>query len=109
MKTKLTLIAILFSLTAMAQTQIKSYTSDYFKIDTLKSAGYAWAGDASLLARPVIKSNWSQHWQLSTDYKLIMTISDQKPDSTYHVWIDKKAIQWTSDSTFILKRKTPNP
>lgn len=61
-----------------------------------------------LLAHPV-KNDWtvSQTYSLSVwqDQKILISITDQKQDSTYHVWIDKGSITWTSDSTFVLKRK----
>ena len=55
-----------------------------------------------IVADPIIK-NLSV--TINQDFKPLMTISNQKPDSTYHIWIDKKSIKWTSDSTFVLKQK----
>lgn len=41
--------------------------------------------------------------QISSDPKNVMTVSDK--DSNYKVWIDRKRIVWTSDSTFTLKTR----
>lgn len=84
----LTIIALLFSMSAFGQTGIT------LKLDSAKWAPY------TIKRMPVTNS-----WTFTTKHTVLMKVSDQKPDSTYHVWIDKKAIIWTSDSTFILKRK----
>lgn len=36
---------------------------------------------------------------------MLLKISPLQPDGSYKVWIDKKVITWTSDSTFVLKIK----
>lgn len=36
---------------------------------------------------------------------VLLKMSPLQPDGSYKFWIDKKAITWTSDSTFILKIK----
>lgn len=35
----------------------------------------------------------------------LLKMSPLQPDGSYKFWIDKKAITWTSDSTFVLKLK----
>ena len=44
-------------------------------------------------------------YSFHSNHKKLIEVSSMKPDSSYHVWIDKKAITWTSDSTFVLKIK----
>lgn len=124
MKHTLTLIACLLSMNAMGQTGqtfpgefkllplINSGIScavyhadgicDYnnTRIDSLNFGSSAKWAPYTIKGMPVTGS-----WTFATKHKTLMTITDQKTDSTYHVWIDKKAITWTSDSTFILKRK----
>lgn len=42
---------------------------------------------------------------LYTDNKPVLKMSPMQPDGSYEIWINKKAITWTSDSTFVLKIK----
>lgn len=82
-------------------------TKDY----TLSGSLSATSGpnQTGYLLAPPVKNDWivSQTYSLRVqqDQKTLISITDQKQDSTYHVWIDKRSITWTSDSTFVLKRK----
>lgn len=91
MKTIITAALILCSIGSFGQTGA-------FKLDSLRT-GHAPNSITSI-------TRVEPFFRFATqDNKPVMRISDLKPDSTYYIWIDTKAIKWTSDSTFILKRK----
>ncbi len=56
---------------------------------------------------------WEVYRNLNDDYciynfskgRMILTVSKPDPTGTIKVWIDRKSITWTSDSTFVLKEK----
>lgn len=52
---------------------------------------------------PNIFSNPSHF--LYMDNKPVLKMSPIQPDGSYEIWINKKAVTWTSDSTFVLKLK----
>lgn len=104
MKAKLLIIACLLSSSVMAQ-------NVSLKPDTAKTSLYGTQVISSGSSTPTLSINTikgiqaTNTWTFTTKNKALMIIMDQKPDSTYHVWFDKRLITWTSDSTFILKRK----
>lgn len=104
MKTKL-LTTLLIAIGMMAYGQ----SGTYLKADTAKTSllnRYTTGGHYGFITQP---KSMERFYHFNVDTRPIMRISDLKPDSSYHVWIDKKAIKWTSDSTFIMKRKSHNP
>lgn len=93
----LTLIALLFSISAVAQTGTLS-------IDTASTMRGIKTFPYAIDSNPIKLSEPNYTFTAKHPFP-IMRISNLKPDTSYHVWIDKRAIKWTSDSTFILKRK----
>ena len=103
MKTLLTTILILSSLSGFGQSVTYKLLTDSAKISIWTGAYTGAYTGRSNTINP--NTDWLRKWSMHVDNKPIMTISKLNPDSTYHVWVNIKSITWTSDSTFILKRK----
>ena len=99
MKALLTTILILSSLAGFGQSGTYKSLTDSAKISLWTGA---YTGRSNTI-NP--NTDWLRKWSMHVDNRPIMTISKLNPDSTYHVWVNIKSITWTSDSTFILKRK----
>jgi hypothetical protein len=92
---KLILITLLLPVIVMAQ-------SKPVTMDTVKFKGYSIStmGSATFSKSAGTIKQWTV---ITTDTKPAMTISHPDSNGVIKVWIDRKRVTWTSDSTFTLQ------
>lgn len=98
---KYIIIALLLSSSVVAQTK---YTPKLSGTITLDSASTFGASQYYDFSKSFINPVREYHLLIGSN-KILMKVSQKDQDNEFKVWIDKKAIVWTSDSAFILKPK----
>lgn len=116
MKLKLLIIALLLSSSVMAQKPTSGGTHNLGpakNVDLSSTSGTFRLGSLPKTQSSYWMADWSKYKTGGNSFLMVMKspgitlmkISDIDSTGTYKVWFDKRAIKYTSDSTFTLQAK----
>lgn len=101
MKGIIIILALLLPVGVMAQKKTISDLKELSLKGSVTLSDSAWSGTSALFFEPTKTNSWL--WM--TESKKAMEVATADKDGNIKVWIDRKRIVWTSDSTFTIKTK----